>query len=44
MSFNDEKLWASGYVMSTIGFELEKVQKYKFQQEKIEKFQEYSKF
>jgi hypothetical protein len=29
MNFNDEKLWESGYVMSTIGFELEKVQKYK---------------
>ncbi len=44
MSFNDVKLWASGYVMSTIGLELEKVQKYKSQQEKIEKDQEDSKF
>ena len=44
MNFNDEKLWASGYVMSTIGFELEKVQKYKSQQEKIEKDPEDSKF
>ena len=44
MNFNDVKLWASGYVMLTIGFELEKVQKYKFQQEKIEKFQEDNKF
>ncbi len=26
MNFNDEKLWASGYVVLTIGFELEKVQ------------------
>ena len=40
MKFNDEKLWVSGYVMSTIGFELEKVQKYKSQQEKIENDQE----
>ncbi len=44
MNFNDEKLWASGYVVSTIGFELEKVKKYKSQQEKIEKDQEDSKF
>ncbi len=44
MNFNDEELWASGYVLSTIGFELEKVQKYKSQQEKIEKFQEDNKF
>ncbi len=40
MNFNDEKLWASGYVVLTIGFELEKVQKYKSQQENIENDQE----
>jgi len=44
MKLNDEKLWVSGYVVSTIGFELEKVKKYKSQQEKIEKAQEDSKF
>ncbi len=44
MNFNDGKLWASGYVMSTIGLELEKVQKHKSQQEKIEKDQEDIKF
>jgi putative transposase len=43
-SFSDEKRWASGYAVSTVGFELEKVQKYIAQQEKLEKDQEDGKF
>ena len=27
-NFNGEKLWARGYAVSTVGFELEKVKKY----------------
>ena len=39
-NFNGEKLWARGYAVSTVGFELEKVKKYIAQQEKLEKDQE----
>ena len=43
-NFNSEKLWARGYAVSTVGFEIEKVKKYIFQQEKLEKDQEDGKF
>ncbi len=43
-NFNGEKLWARGYAVSTVGFELEKVKKYIAQQEKLEKDQEEGKF
>ncbi len=43
-NFNGEKLWARGYAVSTVGFELEKVRKYIAQQEKLEKDQEAGKF
>ncbi len=43
-NFNGEKLWARGYAVSTVGFELEKVKKYIAQQEKLEKYQEDGKF
>ena len=39
-NFNGEKLWARGYAVSTVGFELEKVKKYIAQQGKLEKDQE----
>ena len=34
--FNGEKLWARGYVVSTVGFEKEKVQDYVRNQEQLE--------
>ena len=43
-NFNGEKLWARGYAVSTVGFELEKVKKYIAQQGKLEKDQEDGKF
>ncbi len=43
-NFNGEKLWARGYAVSTVGFELGKVKKYIAQQEKLEKDQEAGKF
>ena len=43
-NFHGEKLWARGYAVSTVGFELEKVKKYIAQQEKLEKDQEEGKF
>ena len=43
-NFNGEKLWARGYVVSTVGFELGKVKKYIALQEKLEKDQEAGKF
>jgi putative transposase len=43
-NFNGERLWARGYAVSTVGFELEKVKKYIAQQEKLEKDQEDGKF
>ncbi len=43
-NFNGEKLWARGYAVSTVGFELEKVKKYIAQQEKFEEDQEDGKF
>jgi putative transposase len=43
-NFNGEKLWARGYAVSTVGFELENVKKYIAQQEKLEKDQEDGKF
>ena len=43
-NFSGEKLWARGYAVSTVGFELENVKKYIAQQEKLEKDQEDGKF
>ncbi len=43
-NFTGEKLWARGYAVSTVGFELEKVKKYIAQQDKLEKDQEEGKF
>ncbi len=43
-NFNGEKLWARGDAVSTVGFELEKVNKYIAQQETLEKDQEEGKF
>ncbi len=43
-NFNGERLWARGYAVSTVSFELEKVKKYIAQQEKLEKDQEDGKF
>ena len=43
-NFSGEKLWARGYAVSTVGFELENVKKYISQQEKLEKDQEDGKF
>ena len=39
-NFTGEKLWARGYAVSTIGFEIGKIKKYIEQQKKIEKYQE----
>ena len=35
-NFNGENLWARGYAVSTVGFELEKVKEYIEHQEKLE--------
>lgn len=39
-----ENFWARGYAVSTVGFELEKVQEYIAHQETIEKEQEEGRF
>ncbi len=36
-NFNGENFWARGYAVSTVGFELEKVQEYIAHQETLEK-------
>ena len=43
-NFNGENLWARGYAVSTIGFELEKVKEYIAHQEKLEIEQEKGRF
>jgi putative transposase len=43
-NFAGEKLWARGYSVSTVGFELDKVTKYIAHQEKLETDQEVGKF
>ena len=43
-NFNGEKLWARGYAVSTVGFELEQVKKYISHQEKRETENEKGKF
>jgi len=35
-NFNGESLWARGYAVSTVGFELEEVRKYIRHQEKLD--------
>ena len=41
---NGEKLWARGYAVTTVGFEIEKIKEYIEQQEKLDKDQEDGKF
>ncbi len=43
-NFSGENLWARGYAVSTVGFELEKVKEYIAHQEKLELDQEEGKF
>jgi putative transposase len=43
-NFNGERLWARGYAVSTVGFELDKVQDYIMDQEKLEINQEEGRF
>lgn len=43
-NFSGENLWARGYAVSTVGFELAKVKEYIEQQEKIDGEQEEGKF
>jgi putative transposase len=43
-NFNGENLWARGYAVSTVGFELEKVKEYIAHQEKLETEQEEGRF
>jgi len=43
-NFSGENLWARGYAVSTVGFELEKVKEYIAHQEKLETDQEEGKF
>ncbi len=43
-NFSGEKLWARGYAVSTVGFELENVKKYIAHQEELEKDQEDGKY
>ena len=43
-NFSGENLWARGYAVSTVGFELEKVKEYIAHQEKLEIDQEKGKF
>lgn len=43
-NFNGENLWACGYAVSTVGFELEKIKDYIAHQEKIDSEQEEGKF
>jgi putative transposase len=43
-NFNGENLWARGYAVSTVGFELEKVKDYITHQEKLEEETEAGRF
>ena len=43
-NFSGENLWARGYAVSTVGFELEKVKEYIAHQERLEIDQEEGKF
>jgi putative transposase len=43
-NFSGENLWARGYAVSTVGFELVKVKEYIEQREKIDSEQEEGKF
>ena len=43
-NFSGENLWARGYAVSTVGFELDKVQEYIAHQEKLETEQEDGRF
>ena len=43
-NFNGENFWARGYAVSTVGFELEKVQEYIAHQETLEKEQDEGRF
>ncbi len=43
-NFNGEKLWARGYAVSTVGFELEKIKEYISNQEKLDSEREEGKF
>ena len=43
-NFNGENFWARGYAVSTVGFELEKVQEYIAHQETLQKEQDEGRF
>lgn len=43
-NFNGENLWARGYAVSTVGFELDKVKEYIAHQEKLDVEQEEGRF
>jgi putative transposase len=43
-NFSGENLWARGYAVSTVGFELAKVKEYIVHQEKVENEQEEGRF
>ncbi len=43
-NFNGENLWARGYAVSTVGFELDKVKEYIGHQEKLDREQDDGKF
>jgi putative transposase len=43
-NFNGENLWARGYAVSTVGFELEKIKEYIAHQEKLDSQREEGKF
>ena len=43
-NFNGERMWARGYAVSTVGFELDKVKEYIAHQEKLEKDEEEGRF
>ncbi len=43
-NFNGENLWARGYAVSTVGFELDKIKEYIAHQEKLDNEQEEGRF
>lgn len=43
-NFNGENLWARGYAVSTVGFELERIKKYIAEQEKMDSDRDEGKF
>ncbi len=43
-NFNGENLWARGYAVSTVGFELDKIKDYLAHQEKLDSEQEEGRF